>query len=185
VTTVHKAKEMRPWIERLIRKAMIADKIQSNRFIKAQLFTSMSMKKLTREIAPRFEEEGRSCGFTRIEEVGRRKPDRARMAIIEIMGNPIQQWEKAQDEQAAEELGNPNFWQWEHKILKQEQTYFKEQLDQVQDTIEQEIDAFIGDQMPGSDSPAQTQVRGDIETKYAAKKQFLLNGLRRAIIEEE
>ena len=40
------------------------------------------------------------------------------MAQIEIMGNPIQQWEKNQDELDAEELGRPNFWQWELKILK-------------------------------------------------------------------
>ena len=52
------------------------------------------MKKLTREIAPRFEEKGQHAGFTRIEAIGRRKPDGAQLALIEILGNPIQEWEK-------------------------------------------------------------------------------------------
>ena len=52
------------------------------------LFTSTSMKRLTREVAPRFDEMGLKAGFTRIEPLGRRKPDRAKMAIIELIGNP-------------------------------------------------------------------------------------------------
>ena len=75
------------------------------------------MKKLTREIAPRFTQKGLKAGFTSIESIGRRKVDRAEMEMIEIIGNPIQEWEKIQDAQAAEQLSGGNFWQWELKIL--------------------------------------------------------------------
>ena len=88
VTTEHKARELRPWIEKLVHKARQDDKIAGHRYIKSQLFTSPSMKRLTREVAPSFDEMGLKAGFTRIEPLGRRKPDRAKMAIIELIGNP-------------------------------------------------------------------------------------------------
>lgn len=91
------------------------------------------MKKLNTEIAPRLKEQGITAGFTRIQPLGQRKPDGAHMAYIEILGNPIAEWEKKEAEQAAAELGRPSFWEWEHKILKQEQQYFKDHLDKLQD----------------------------------------------------
>ena len=90
ITTEAKAKEMKPWIERLIKKAMV----DNHRFVASQLFTSISMKKLFREIVPRFVESGRQGNFTRFKHMGRRKPDSAKMAMIEILGNPIEQWER-------------------------------------------------------------------------------------------
>ena len=81
------------------------------------LFTKTSVSKLAKEIAPRFQEEGRKCGYTRIKPLGRRRPDSARMAMIELVGNPIDQWEKRQEEQLTAELGKPTYWQWELKLL--------------------------------------------------------------------
>ena len=92
------------------------------------------------------------------------------MAYIEIMGNPIQQWEKNQDELEAEELGRPNFWQWELKLLKQEQQNFRDHLDKLQDKIDQETE-------DGNSS-------NDVENKYKKDKDFLLRGLKRALNEE-
>ena len=80
---------MRPYIERLVQKANQENVREAHRFIKAKLYTSQSKKKLMREIAPRFQEEGRNSGFTSIEPIGRRKNDSAEMAIIELVGNPI------------------------------------------------------------------------------------------------
>ena len=117
VTTYHKAPELRPWIEKLIHKARLED----HRYINSILFTSTSMKKLTREITPRMDDLELKSGFTRIEPIGARKPDRARMAMIEIIGNPISKWEKQQDLEAAEDFGKPTYWEWELKILRQEQ----------------------------------------------------------------
>ena len=89
VTTVHKARELRPWIERLIRRAQQPDSAAKHRYLRSVLFTGESIKKLNTEIAPRFNDAGLNAGFTRIEKIGKRHPDRAEMAYIEIMGNPI------------------------------------------------------------------------------------------------
>ena len=180
VTTVHKAKELRPWIERLVRKAQLGlDYNAGQRHLKQTLFTNASIKKLNREIAPRITEQGLTGGFTRIEKLGRRDPDRAEMAMIEIMGNPIQQWEQQQEAQEAEELGRSDFWEWEHKLLKQEQQYFKDHLDKLQDQIENEIEAA------STDAPEDDSLRAKSEKKFQKQKTFLLQSLRRAIIEEE
>ena len=95
------------------------------------MFSNVALKKLHTEITPRFDDMNLKAGFTRIEKIGRRKPDSAEMAMIELVGNPLQRWEKAQEQDEAQELGRPTFWQWEHKILRQEQQYFKNLLDGV------------------------------------------------------
>jgi large subunit ribosomal protein L17 len=93
-TTYHKALELRPWIEKLIHKARTLDPNNAHRFSKSVLFTNASMKKLHTEIAPRFEERNLRAGFTKIEDIGPRKNDRAKMAMIEIMYNPLQLYEE-------------------------------------------------------------------------------------------
>ena len=48
------------------------------------------------------------------------------MGMIELLGNPLADWELKKDMQDANELGRDTFWQWEQKIIKQEQQYFKD-----------------------------------------------------------
>lgn len=48
--------------------------------MKRILFTGESIKKLNTEIGPRFNEAGLKGGFTKIEKLGKRHPDRAMMA---------------------------------------------------------------------------------------------------------
>ena len=90
-------------------------------------------------------------------------------------------YEKQQDDLAQEEFGR-SYWQWELKLLQQEQQYFKDKLDAMQDEIDNELDQFVIGQ---SESSLNDQIKQDIEKKYAGKKKFLLDGLKRAIIEEE
>ena len=77
ITTKHKALELRPWIEKLIHKARKMDPINAHRYSKSVLFTNASMTKLHKVIAPRMEERGLEAGFTKIEDIGPRKNDRA------------------------------------------------------------------------------------------------------------
>ena len=53
---------------------------------------------------------GLQGGYTKIEYTGQRKPDGAKTGMIELLGNPLSDWEKKQDMQAAEDLGRDTFW---------------------------------------------------------------------------
>jgi hypothetical protein len=53
------------------------------------------------------------------------------MAQIEIMGNPIREYEKVQEEKMMKEKEGRNFWEWELKILREEQQHFKDHLDKL------------------------------------------------------
>jgi large subunit ribosomal protein L17 len=83
-TTLQKAKEIRPYMERLIHKAK-ANTNQGRLFLKSYLFTDAAINKLTNEIAPRFAEL--PAGFTRVELLGKRSVDKGDAAMIEILGN--------------------------------------------------------------------------------------------------
>ena len=98
MTTVHKAKEVRPWIDRLVLKAQDENEREAYRFVMSQLFTKSAVHRLIKEIAPRLKEDGYVSGFTRVKTLGRRHPDAAQMAMIEIVGNPIDLYEKRQQE---------------------------------------------------------------------------------------
>lgn len=131
MTTLAKAKELRPWIEKLIIKAQGENKREAHRFVNSVLFTPQSIKKLHNEIAPRFKAKGWTHNFTRVQFIGRRNPDSAEMAMIEIIGNPLSEWEKIQDKKAAKALPGKNFWEWELNVIRQEQQHFKQHLDRI------------------------------------------------------
>lgn len=68
-TTVAKAKELRPFVERLV-TASKANTLQSKRLVAQRLGTSTeATKKLHEELAPRF--NARAGGYTRITLLGR------------------------------------------------------------------------------------------------------------------
>ncbi len=80
-TTEIKAKEMRPYIEKLITRAK-ENTIHNRRVLTSRLSDEVS-KKLINEIGPRYKD--RSGGYTRIIKLGPRFEDGARMAIIELV----------------------------------------------------------------------------------------------------
>ncbi len=82
VTTVTKAKELRPYAERLITLARRGDlhaRRQVERHIKDRTVTG----RLFREIGPRF--ASRPGGYTRIIKLGHRPGDGAELARIELL----------------------------------------------------------------------------------------------------
>jgi len=80
-TTEAKAKELAPFVEKKISKARIGN-LSSRRFL-MRFFPEETVKKLIGEIGPRYKE--RKGGYTRIIKLGPRKPDGAKMAIIELV----------------------------------------------------------------------------------------------------
>lgn len=82
-TTEAKAKELRPFIEKLITKAK-KDVLPARRMVLAQLFNrKKETKKLFEVIAPKYKDK--KGGYTRILKLSPRISDGAKMAIIEFI----------------------------------------------------------------------------------------------------
>ena len=92
-TTVAKAKELRPFVERLITVAKrgIADgadtprAVHARRLVRRDLADRAVARKLFETVAPRFAE--RPGGYTRLLRVGRRLGDDAELAQVELLGS--------------------------------------------------------------------------------------------------
>ena len=92
-TTLAKAKELRPFVERLITVAKrgLADGPAGGRALHARRLVGRDVadrevaKKLFDAIAPRFAE--RPGGYTRLLRVGRRQGDDAPLALVELVGS--------------------------------------------------------------------------------------------------
>ena len=83
-TTLVKAKEVRPFAERLITLARREDdRLHARRLAARHVHDRRVVKKLFDDIAPRFED--RNGGYCRVLKLGPRKGDGAEMAIIELV----------------------------------------------------------------------------------------------------
>lgn len=80
-TTEAKAKELRPFFEKLITRAAKGD-LYSRRMLATRLGSEKYAKKLCEEIAPRYKD--RAGGYTRITKLNPRKSDASPMAVIEL-----------------------------------------------------------------------------------------------------
>lgn len=81
-TTAAKAKELRPYVEKLVTKAK-SSTVASRRLIDSRLMGATETKKLVDEIAPRYKE--RKGGYIRIVKLPNRDLDGAPMAIISFV----------------------------------------------------------------------------------------------------
>lgn len=106
-TTVPRAKELRPFVERLITiaKRGIADgettpkALHARRLVLADIPDQEVVRKLFSTVAPRF--QGRPGGYTRILRVGFRRGDAADLAQIELVGSEYNP--RAREQQDTEE----------------------------------------------------------------------------------
>ena len=80
-TTEAKAKELRPFIEKLITKAKDGDLVKRRLVI--SVIGILSTKKLFDKIAPKYKD--RNGGYTRITKMPRRKTDGSKISIIEFV----------------------------------------------------------------------------------------------------
>jgi large subunit ribosomal protein L17 len=108
-TTMPKAKELRPFVERLItiaRRGVAAAEpngktLHARRMVLSELPDQEVVSKLFETLAPRFAE--RPGGYTRILRVGFRRGDSAEVAHIELVGseyNPAEKTDKGDGEEA-------------------------------------------------------------------------------------
>ena len=81
-TTTAKAKELRPYAERLITLARRGD-VHARRLAAMKIQDRQVLAKLFGDIAPRYME--RPGGYTRVLKLGNRKGDAAEMSLIELV----------------------------------------------------------------------------------------------------
>ena len=86
ITTVPKAKAVKPLVERMITLAK-TDTLHSRRQAAAFLLTPKSVKKLFETLGARFGQ--REGGYTRVTRLGPRKGDGAEQAMIELVGSEL------------------------------------------------------------------------------------------------
>jgi large subunit ribosomal protein L17 len=82
VTTLPKAKALRPVVERLVTLAKKGD-LGSRRLVLARMRDQDQTRKLFETLAPRF--KGRAGGYTRVVKAGFRHGDNAPLAVIEFV----------------------------------------------------------------------------------------------------
>jgi len=108
-TTVPKAKELRPYVERLITIAKRGVKandpkgvsLSARRLVMRDVLNETVVTKLFDELAPRFAD--RPGGYTRILKLGHRRGDAAEVAQIELIGSEFDPKKAEAEKKAAEE----------------------------------------------------------------------------------
>ena len=86
MTTLQKAKEVRPLAEKMITLGK-QDSLHARRLVQSYLLKDAIAKKVFTTIAPKFAD--RKGGYSRIIKIGNRKGDGADVAIIELLGNEL------------------------------------------------------------------------------------------------
>ena len=99
VTTLPKAKELRPLAEKMITLGK-RDTLHARRQVSAYLLDDSTAKKVFDTIAPRFSD--RPGGYSRIVRLGPRVGDGADVAVIELLGSD-QEVKKAEDTTESED----------------------------------------------------------------------------------
>jgi len=87
MTTLPKAKEIRPLAEKMITLGK-RDSLHARRQVQAYVLRDAVAKKLFDTVAPKFAD--RKGGYSRIIKLGNRKGDGADMAIIELIGSELE-----------------------------------------------------------------------------------------------
>ena len=113
VTTIPRAKELRPFVERLITIAKRGNKaadpkgktLNARRLVMQDVQDRAVVSKLFDTLAPRF--ETRPGGYTRILRLGYRKGDSAEIAQIELVGSEFNPRAEAEAEAAAQPEAAP------------------------------------------------------------------------------
>ena len=99
MTTLPKAKEIRPLAERMITLGK-RDNLAARRQVHSYLLKDATAQKVFSDIAPKFAD--RKGGYSRIIKLGNRKGDGADLAIIELLGSDLEAKKAERAKKAAE-----------------------------------------------------------------------------------
>ena len=91
-TTLMKAKELRPYAEKLITLAKRDDRLHARRQVARDIHDPEVLRKLFDTLGARF--ATRPGGYTRILRLGTRRGDGAEMAVVELLGSEYQPGKK-------------------------------------------------------------------------------------------
>src|SRR5687768_5770398 len=91
-TTLMKAKELRPYAEKLITLAKRDDRLHARRQVARDIHDPEVLRKLFDTLGARY--ATRPGGYTRILRLGTRKGDGAEMAMVELLGSEYQSGKK-------------------------------------------------------------------------------------------
>jgi len=94
-TTLPKAKEIVPYVEKLITKAKKGD-LHNRRQIVSKLQTIESAHKLVDDLAPKL--QGRTSGHLRVKRTRLRRGDNAQLAQVSFIADPVKKSEAPKDE---------------------------------------------------------------------------------------
>ncbi len=83
VTTLAKAKSLRPYIEKVLTRAKKNNDSNTVKYVKNRLITNEGVKKLISEIAPKYKD--RKGGYVRIIKLPSRAGDNAKRAKVEFV----------------------------------------------------------------------------------------------------
>jgi len=102
MTTLPKAKEVRPLAEKMITLGK-RDSLHARRQVQSYLMRDGIAKSVFDTLAPRFAD--RNGGYSRIIKLGHRKGDGADLAIIELLGSELEVKKAQRAEKAKEKAG--------------------------------------------------------------------------------
>src|SRR5262245_3575856 len=102
MTTLPKAKEVRPLAEKMITLGK-RDNLHARRQLQSYLLRDAVAKKVFDTIAPRFAD--RNGGYSRIIKLGNRKGDGADLAIIELLGSELEVKKAEREAKTKEKAG--------------------------------------------------------------------------------
>jgi len=109
ITTVEKARYIRPFAERMVtlgkRGGEAADVLHARRQAAAFLKGPEAVKKLFDTVSPRFGQ--RSGGYTRMTRLGFRKGDGAQIAMVEFIGSTLKKKKKEEKGKKKEQPATP------------------------------------------------------------------------------
>ena len=102
MTTLPKAKEIRPLAEKMITLGK-RDSLHARRQVQAYVLKEATAKRVFDTIAPKFAD--RNGGYSRIIKLGNRKGDGADLAVIELIGSELEVKKAERAEQNKEKEG--------------------------------------------------------------------------------